>query len=32
MVEADSYLKLHPTSIDTYKMFEQFDTLSIGIW
>jgi hypothetical protein len=33
MVEADSQLKLLPTSIlDIYKVFEYFDMLSIGIW
>jgi hypothetical protein len=33
MVEADSHLKLLPTSIlDIYKVFELFDMLSIGIW
>jgi hypothetical protein len=33
MVEADSHLKLHPTSIlDIYKVFEHIDMLSIGIW
>jgi hypothetical protein len=33
MVEADSHLKLLPTSIlDTYKVFEHIDMLSIGIW
>jgi hypothetical protein len=32
MVEADSYLKLLPTSIlDIYKVFEHIDMLSIGI-
>jgi hypothetical protein len=32
MVEADSHLKLLPTSIlDTYKVFEQIDMLSIVI-
>jgi hypothetical protein len=32
MVEADSHLKLLPTSIlDTYKSFEHIDMLSIGI-
>jgi hypothetical protein len=31
MVEADSHLKLHPTSIlDIYKVFEHIDMLSIG--
>ncbi len=33
MVEADSHLKLLPTSIlDIYKVFEHNDMLSIGIW
>jgi hypothetical protein len=33
MVEADSHLKLLPTSIlDIYKVFELIDMLSIGIW
>jgi hypothetical protein len=33
MVEADSHLKLLPTSIlDIYKVFELNDMLSIGIW
>jgi hypothetical protein len=33
MVEADSHLKLLLTSIlDTYKVFEHIDMLSIGIW
>ncbi len=33
MVEADSHLKLLPTSIfDIYKVFEHIDKLSIGIW
>ncbi len=33
MVEADSHLKLLPTSIsDMYKVFEHIDMLSIGIW
>jgi hypothetical protein len=32
MVEADSYLKLLPTSIlDVYIVFEHIDMLSIGI-
>ena len=32
MVEADSHLKLLPTSIlDIYKVIEHIDTLSIGI-
>jgi hypothetical protein len=32
MVEADSYLKLLPTSIvDIYKVFEHIDMLSIGM-
>ncbi len=32
-VEADSHLKLLPTSIlDIYKVFEHIDMLSIGIW
>ncbi len=32
MVDADSHLKLLPTSIlDTYKVFEQIDMLSMGI-
>jgi hypothetical protein len=32
MVEADSHLKLLPTSIlDIYKVFAQIDMLSIGI-
>ncbi len=32
MVEADSHLKLFPTSIlDMYKVFEHIDMLSIGI-
>ena len=32
MVEADSHLKLLPTSIlDIYKVFEHIDMLSIGI-
>jgi hypothetical protein len=32
MVEADSYLKLLPTSLlDIYKVFEHIDMLSIGI-
>jgi hypothetical protein len=32
MVEADSHLKLLPTSIlDTYKVFEHIDMLSISI-
>ncbi len=32
MVEADSHLKLLPTSIlDLYKIFEHIDMLSIGI-
>jgi hypothetical protein len=33
MVEADSHLKLLLTSIlDTFKVFEHIDMLSIGIW
>jgi hypothetical protein len=33
MVEADSHLKLHPTSIlDIYKVLEHIDMLSISIW
>ncbi len=33
MVEADSHLKLLPTSIwEIYKVFELIDMLSIGIW
>ena len=33
MVEADSHLKLLPTSmVDIYKVFEHIDMLSIGIW
>jgi hypothetical protein len=33
MVEADSHLKLPPPSIlDTNKVFEHIDMLSIGIW
>jgi hypothetical protein len=33
MVEADSHLKLLPTSmLDMQKVFEQIDMLSIGIW
>jgi hypothetical protein len=33
MVEADSHLKLLPTSIfDIHKVFEHIDMLSIGIW
>ncbi len=33
MVEADSHLKLLPTSIlDMHKVFEHIDMLSIGIW
>ncbi len=33
MVEADSHLKLLPTSIlDIYKVFEHIDMLSMGIW
>ncbi len=32
MVEADSYLKLHPaSSLSIYKMFEHIDMLSMGI-
>ena len=32
MVEADSHLKLLPTSIvDIYKVFEHIDMMSIGI-
>ncbi len=32
MVEADSHLKLHPTSIlDIYNVIEHFDMLSMGI-
>ncbi len=32
MIEADSHLKLLPTSIlDIYKVFEHIDMLSIGI-
>jgi hypothetical protein len=32
MVEADSYLKLLPTSIlDIYKVFQHIDMLSMGI-
>jgi hypothetical protein len=32
MVEADSHLKLLPTStLDTYKVFENIDVLSTGI-
>jgi hypothetical protein len=32
MVEADSHLKLHSTSIlDIYKVFEHIDMLSIGM-
>jgi hypothetical protein len=32
MVEADSHLKLHLTTIlDMYKVFEHIDMLSIGI-
>ncbi len=33
MVEADSHLKLLPTSIlDIYKVFEHIDMLLVGIW
>jgi hypothetical protein len=33
MVEADSHIKLLPTSIlDIYKVFGHIDMLSIGIW
>jgi hypothetical protein len=33
MVEADSHLKLLPISIlDKYKVFENKDILSMGIW
>ena len=33
MVEADSHLKLLPTSIlDIYTVFEHIDMLSVGIW
>jgi hypothetical protein len=33
MAEDDSHLKLLPTSIlDIYKVFENIDMLSIGIW
>ncbi len=33
MFEADSHLKLLPTSIlNIYKVFEHIDMLSIGIW
>jgi hypothetical protein len=33
MVEADSHLKLLPTSISNVcKVFEHIDMLSIGIW
>jgi hypothetical protein len=33
MVEADSQLKLLPTSIlDIYKVFEHIDMLFMGIW
>jgi hypothetical protein len=33
MVEADSQLKLLPTfTLDIYKMFENIDMLSMGIW
>jgi hypothetical protein len=33
MVEADSHLKLLPTSrLDMHKVFEHVDVLSIGIW
>jgi hypothetical protein len=33
MVEAESHLKLLPTSIlDMYKVFEHIDMLSIDIW
>jgi hypothetical protein len=33
MAEADSHLKLLPTSIlDMHKVFEHIDMLSIGIW
>jgi hypothetical protein len=33
MVEADSYLKVLPTSIlDIYKVLVHIDVLSIGIW
>jgi hypothetical protein len=33
MVDADSHLKLLPTSIlDMRKVFEHIDILSIGIW
>ncbi len=33
MVEADSHLKLLPTSnLDIYKVFEHIDMVSIGIW
>ncbi len=33
IVEADSHLKLHPTSIlDMHKVFEHIDMLSMGIW
>jgi hypothetical protein len=33
MVEADSHLKLLPTSIlDIYKVFEHIDKLYMGIW
>ncbi len=33
MVDADSHLKLLPTSIlDMHKVFEHIDMLSIGIW
>jgi hypothetical protein len=33
MVKADSHLKLLPKSIlDIYKVFENIDMLSMGIW
>ncbi len=33
MVEADSHLKLLPTSrLDMHKVFQHIDMLSIGIW
>jgi hypothetical protein len=33
MVEADSHLKLLPTSmLDIYTVFERIDMLSIGLW
>ncbi len=33
MIEADSHLKLFPTSmLDIYKVFEHIDMLSMAIW